>query len=199
MCVCMYISHGVCELMLGIRGFQVHMHACKHVCVCMCVCMCISHRVCLLMLGICCIFRYTCMHVNMCVYVCAYVLCAIVMASVNSCLGSAVFQVYMHACKHVCVCMCVCMCISQEVYWLMLWIRCIFRHTCMHVNMCVCQTNISYSVLTFFLSQHNKVALWQATIVENALKRLAALNKPFKYVGRLIHACILYAWRAYIM
>lgn len=31
--------------------------------------------------------------------------------------------------------------------------------------------------------QHSKVALWQATIVENALKRLAALNKPFKYVG----------------
>ncbi len=30
---------------------------------------------------------------------------------------------------------------------------------------------------------HSKVALWQATIVENALKRLAALNKPFKYVG----------------
>ena len=26
------------------------------------------------------------------------------------------------------------------------------------------------------------MALWQATIVENALKRLAALNKPFKYV-----------------
>ncbi len=31
---------------------------------------------------------------------------------------------------------------------------------------------------------HSKVALWQATIVENALKRLAALNKPFKYVGK---------------
>ena len=30
---------------------------------------------------------------------------------------------------------------------------------------------------------HAKVALWQATIVENALKRLAAQNKPFKYVG----------------
>mmetsp|Transcript_38799 Transcript_38799/g.95480 ORF Transcript_38799/g.95480 Transcript_38799/m.95480 type:complete len:113 (+) Transcript_38799:188-526(+) len=30
--------------------------------------------------------------------------------------------------------------------------------------------------------QHSKVALWQATIVENALKRLANLNKPFKYV-----------------
>ena len=29
---------------------------------------------------------------------------------------------------------------------------------------------------------HAKVALWQATIVENALKRLAAQNKPFKYV-----------------
>jgi hypothetical protein len=32
---------------------------------------------------------------------------------------------------------------------------------------------------------HSKVALWQATIVENTLKRLAALNKPFKYVGEL--------------
>ena len=32
---------------------------------------------------------------------------------------------------------------------------------------------------------HAKVALWQATIVENALKRLAAQNKPFKYVGKL--------------
>mmetsp|Transcript_4474 Transcript_4474/g.8988 ORF Transcript_4474/g.8988 Transcript_4474/m.8988 type:complete len:113 (-) Transcript_4474:372-710(-) len=29
---------------------------------------------------------------------------------------------------------------------------------------------------------HSKVTTWQATIVENALKRLAALNKPFKYV-----------------
>ena len=29
---------------------------------------------------------------------------------------------------------------------------------------------------------HAKVSLWQATIVENALKRLAAQNKPFKYV-----------------
>jgi hypothetical protein len=30
---------------------------------------------------------------------------------------------------------------------------------------------------------HSKVTTWQATIVENTLKRLAALNKPFKYVG----------------
>mmetsp|Transcript_48196 Transcript_48196/g.113765 ORF Transcript_48196/g.113765 Transcript_48196/m.113765 type:complete len:113 (+) Transcript_48196:255-593(+) len=29
---------------------------------------------------------------------------------------------------------------------------------------------------------HSKVTTWQATIVENTLKRLAALNKPFKYV-----------------
>lgn len=33
------------------------------------------------------------------------------------------------------------------------------------------------------------MALWQATIVENALKRLAALNKPFKYVGALAALC----------
>jgi hypothetical protein len=37
---------------------------------------------------------------------------------------------------------------------------------------------------------HSKVALWQATIVENALKRLAAQNKPFKYVGQFACVCV---------
>ena len=38
-----------------------------------------------------------------------------------------------------------------------------------------------------------QVALWQATIVENVLKRLAALNRPFKYVGTVANLLIL-AW-----
>lgn len=30
--------------------------------------------------------------------------------------------------------------------------------------------------------QHNKVAQWTSNIVEQALKRLTSLNKPFKYI-----------------
>mmetsp|Transcript_46467 Transcript_46467/g.92989 ORF Transcript_46467/g.92989 Transcript_46467/m.92989 type:complete len:113 (+) Transcript_46467:244-582(+) len=38
------------------------------------------------------------------------------------------------------------------------------------------------SSLSTAVYTHSKVTTWQATIVENTLKRLAALNKPFKYV-----------------
>ena len=31
--------------------------------------------------------------------------------------------------------------------------------------------------------QHNKVNQWTSNILEACLKRLAALNKPFKYIG----------------
>lgn len=58
---------------------------------------------------------------------------------------------------------------------------------------CVCLWLLCFGFLPFVQSveqvlqqttpfAHAKVALWQATIVENALKRLAAQNKPFKYV-----------------
>jgi hypothetical protein len=30
---------------------------------------------------------------------------------------------------------------------------------------------------------HNKVSQWNANIVEQVLKRLTGLNKPFKYIG----------------
>jgi dynein light chain Tctex-type 1 len=35
--------------------------------------------------------------------------------------------------------------------------------------------------------QHNKVNQWTSNILEACLKRLAALNKPFKYIG--IYVC----------
>mmetsp|Transcript_22592 Transcript_22592/g.37273 ORF Transcript_22592/g.37273 Transcript_22592/m.37273 type:complete len:114 (+) Transcript_22592:89-430(+) len=38
------------------------------------------------------------------------------------------------------------------------------------------------AVLSNAVYHHNKVAQWTSNIVENALKRLTSLNKPFKYI-----------------
>jgi len=72
-----------------------------------------------------------------------------------------------------------------------------YTHPHMHANICArTHTHTQLMVSMYRLQSvetvlqtttpftHAKVALWQATIVENALKRLAAQNKPFKYVGQ---------------
>ncbi|KAI9351482.1 Tctex-1 [Obelidium mucronatum] len=44
---------------------------------------------------------------------------------------------------------------------------------------------------------HNKVGQWNSNIVEQCLKRLAGLNKPFKYIGGLcpgLHAASSCYW-----
>lgn len=41
------------------------------------------------------------------------------------------------------------------------------------------------SILSNAPYHHNKVGQWNANVVEQTLKRLSALNKPFKYIGNI--------------
>ncbi|KAJ3226600.1 Dynein light chain Tctex-type [Chytriomyces hyalinus] len=38
---------------------------------------------------------------------------------------------------------------------------------------------------------HNKVGQWNSNIVEQCLKKLASLNKPFKYIGEMGEPCVV--------
>ena len=40
---------------------------------------------------------------------------------------------------------------------------------------------------------HTEVGKWTSEVVEGCLKRLTGLNKPFKYVGTLIHGETLFS------
>ena len=44
------------------------------------------------------------------------------------------------------------------------------------------------AILTNASYLHAKVPQWQSMIVESILKRLATLNKPFKFVGESIES-----------